>query len=478
MARLLSSLLVVAVGLVWASPVAAKPASGDKKAKPKADKDEGLFPPRLTSTAPKPPWPRRRRVGVKVMKGKGQGLIDLKQWPQEPPPPHLGLNVIDERRFGRALKELCANWMPPKRPYRYARWIIEYSRQFDLDPFLLASLIYRQSRCLPRERDNYGMGLAMINPKMHGGFIKRRRYRYWILSKGAWVRQELELPKYAFVSGNLLRARSAIYFAAALLSVNKRQCPANDGAFGSVPHRHFVSHFIWGDRVKGAGAEDRVLRSRRRLIEYYRGELPQPKGKFKGLALRCPLDGVPRKITSGMGMDRQSGKRFHRGVDFASTYYEPVRAVADGRVTLAGLDRPKGAPINVDPEAAKEIKRKEMGPGGLFVMIRHEEGLTSAYMHLASYVVKDGQQVKSGDIIGYVGRTGITESGAHLHFELRHGGRHIDPMPHMEPYVFPPNATYLGRRVAAEQQRVRRRRRVQRWRAYKESLRAKEPGNK
>ena len=47
------------------------------------------------------------------------------------------------------------------------------------------------------------------------------------------------------------------------------------------------------------------------------------------------------------------------------------------------------------PEATK-IKRSEMGPGGLFVMIRHKHKLISAYMHLVRYEVKVGQQVKEG----------------------------------------------------------------------------------
>jgi murein DD-endopeptidase MepM/ murein hydrolase activator NlpD len=407
------------------------------------------------------------------MRAKGQGLIRMEQWPAEPPSP----KKVDPRTFGLALRQLCASWMPPKRPFRYARWMIESGREFGVDPFLLAALIYRQSRCLPRERDSYGMGLAMINPRMHGAYIRRRRYRYWVYEGGAWKRHELPLPRYAFVPGNLMRAQAAIYFAAALLHVNQQQCPRNDGAFGSVPHRSPVSHFIWGDRVKGAGAEDRVLRARRRLLEYYSGARPAPLGRFKELLLHCPVDGAPRKITSGMGSDREDGKRFHKGVDFASTWGEPVRAVADGQVTLAGIDRRGAGPINVDPEpeqVKEKLRSEKVGPGGLFVMVRHAEGLLSAYMHLSRYVVKAGQRVKGGEILGYVGRSGIKESGAHLHFELRHGGKHIDPMPHLEPYVFGPRDTYMGQRVAAEERRVRRRRRVERWRAYKAKLRAKQ----
>jgi hypothetical protein len=245
-------------------------APGPAAARP-ADEASALYPPRLKTTVPRPPWPRRRRVGVKGMRGKGQGLVDLKRWPAEPSSPQ----PVEPERLARALRELCASWMPPRRPLRYAGWIIQYSDEFGVDPFLLAALIYRQSRCVPTDENDYGVGLAMINARMHGGSIHRRRYRYWTLEQGKWQRHELPIKRYALVPGNLRRARPSIYFAAALLSVWKRQCPAIDGAFGSVPHRHYVSHFIWGDRVKGAGAEDRVLRARRRLIAYYL-QRPQP----------------------------------------------------------------------------------------------------------------------------------------------------------------------------------------------------------
>jgi len=98
-------------------------------------------------------------------------------------------------------------------------------------------------------------------------------------------------------------------------------------------------------------------------------------------------------------------------------------------------------------------------------MILHPGGLRSAYMHLSSYVVTANQKVKSGEVIGFVGQTGIHESGAHLHFELRFAGQHVDPMPHLAPYVIPPDATWLGRKIDAEEKRVRRKRRIERWRA-------------
>ena len=411
------------------------------------------------------------------MKAKGQGLIDPTLWPKEPDPPLL--KDVDPEQLAYALRVLCHDWMPPSRPLRYANWILEYAGKFQVDPFLLAALVYRQSRCLPRQRDTYGAGLTKINLRLHGPYLKKRVYRYWVLENGAWVPREKALPDFAFVRGNLLKAKANLYFAAAFLSIYQEQCPKNDGAFASVPHRHPVSHLIYGDKVKGAGPEDRVLRARRRLLEFYLDTKPKPVGKFGELPLLAPLGGMPRKVTSSMGRDRSEGARRHKGVDFASTFGEPVFAVAAGRISLAGLDRPSGKPVSLTPEEAAEVKSADMGPGGLFVMLRHTGGLISAYMHLSAYVVNTGDRVKAGQILGHVGRSGIKQSGAHLHFELRHAGRHMDPEPPYAGAFFTPKMTYRGNLVIKVERRTRRNRRraSRKARAEQKSIASGSPGS-
>lgn len=402
---------------------------------------------------PKPPWRRRKRHGA-IMRAPGTGLIDISRWPKEPSTPEK----IDEARFARALRQLCG-WMPAKRPARYGEWILESSREFDVDPFLLAALIYRQSLCLPQQKGPYGVGLAAINEGMHRDFIRRKRYRYWVFAAGAWQRREKKLPRHLFYARNLQRSRPNIYFAAALLSIYREQMPHLGRAFGSVPYRHHVSHFIWGDRVRDAGPEDRVLRARRRMLGYYTGERPPARGRFRQLELHFPLDAPPRRVTSGIGDARQEGARRHKGVDIASTFGEPVRAVADGRVIVAGIDARHGPSRNLPYEEAKKVPASGLGPGGLYVMIRHAGGLVSGYMHLAEYSVKAGQRVTAGEEIGKVGRSGMTTSSAHLHFELRFEGKHLDPLPHLGPDVFPPEASYLGHKLRYERWRQRWRKR-------------------
>lgn len=414
-------------------------------------------PPTLDYDGPKPPWPRRRRRGVR-MRARGRGLIDIDRWPEEPRSP----KPVEVEVLAKALRRLCG-WMPPARPRRYARWIVSYSGQFGVDPFVVAALVYSESLCVPHEHTDYGTGLTRLNVSMHRGQIRRRRYRYWTLSKsGGWKRRGLAVPKFLFYERNLRRAEPNIYFTAALLSIFTAQHPAIDGAFGSVPHRHAVSHMIWGDRVRDAGSEDRVLRIRRLLLRYYRGEPRPPRAHFGELKLHCPLDGWPRKVTSGMGDDRDDGSRRHKGIDISSSYGEPVRAIAAGRVYFAGVDGRHAPSRNMPSAKARHTPRSRMGAGGMLVMIRHEGGLISAYMHLSSYSVRRGDRVEANQQIGRVGRSGMRSSAAHLHFELRRDGKHLDPMGYLEPYLFGPRQTYLGRKLAWEQRRVRRKRRRRR----------------
>ena len=304
----------------------------------------------------------------------------------------------------------------------------------------------------------------MLDWKEHAPFLRAGAYHYWVLRDQEWVAAERKLGKFRFTPHNLARSEPSVYFAAALLSIYQEQCPDLDTRFGSVPHRHPVSHLVWGDSVQDAGSEERILTDRRRLIGYYAGRPAEPVGKLGELELYCPLDGAPRKITSGLGDLRDQGRHAHRGVDFELTRGEPVRAVADGEVFFAGAQRGRGPSRDISPERAARYPRSRMGLGGLFVLILHEDDLVSAYMHLDGYLVRPGQTVKGGQLIGYVGRTGIKQDPAHLHFELRrHRYRPLDPTTVLGAAVFGRDATYLGRLIRAAQPLAWRKVRYRRW---------------
>ncbi|MCA9673001.1 MAG: M23 family metallopeptidase, partial [Myxococcales bacterium] len=361
---------------------------------------------------------------------------------------------IDAARFTKALNILCGtntklrrarHRMTARRAAQYSKLILEWSAHFGVDPYLVSSLIYRRSRCSARlVRENL-VGLSLIDIAAHRRHVRSGQYRYYMLDgDNTWRLRELDVSKFRFSRRSLLRPAANIYFTAALLSIYKRQAPFLAKAVRQVSHRHYISHFVWGDRVRSARDEDYVLEARRRMLHAYADEPPAAMTSFKGMALHCPLDGFPRKIMSGYRAWRGRGRRRrrHRAVDFYSTYGEPIRAMADGEIIFAGLQKRGRGGWILPPHKARGIPRRWMGIGGLFVTIKHAKGLRSGYFHMSGYTVRKGQKVKAGQVIGWVGRTGIKHSDPHLHFEIRRYRRRVNPVRFLRKYLLPPQGKY------------------------------------
>jgi murein DD-endopeptidase MepM/ murein hydrolase activator NlpD len=117
------------------------------------------------------------------------------------------------------------------------------------------------------------------------------------------------------------------------------------------------------------------------------------------------------EITSAFSLLRRHpilrGSRPHLGVDFAAPVGTPVRAVASGKVSEAGWVSQLGRCIRVE----------------------HEAALTSTYGHLARIAagICAGAAVERGQVIGYVGSTGLS-TGPHLHFAMDRGGEYVNPL--------------------------------------------------
>ena len=407
---------------------------------------ETVGPEPLPAEGPKPPWACRLDKTGRDRTSPGLGLVDLTLWNPEPDTP----SPVKEERFAPALNQLCASELSYQQSNQYAQWILEACQRFDVDPFLLASLVYQESRCASaKPRPTTALGLAGIEAAMHAPFLHDGRYAYWVKEGKEWVPRDVDVSAYLPSVRSLHQDKANIFFAAALLHAYQQQCPDIDGAFQSVPHRHYVSHMIWGDRVLETDGEDRVLRTRRAIIQYYEAATPVSRARWRSVELFCPLDGCPRKITSVLGDIRDGGKRGHKGVDVVSVRGEPVRAIADGWVVYAGVDAPGAGARKVTLDKSGAIRKNSMGPGGLFVQIQHKDNLMSEYMHLRNYLVQNGQWVKAGEIIGHVGDTGVRVDAPHLHFQMRDNGEIIDPLVHLQPYLIPLQATYRGRLLGA-----------------------------
>ena len=129
-----------------------------------------------------------------------------------------------------------------------------------------------------------------------------------------------------------------------------------------------------------------------------------------GGSLRKQLLKAPVKyanVTSGFGNRRHpilGYTRKHNGVDYGLPRGTPVWTVGDGRVVRAGWN----------------------GGYGNFISIKHSNGWVSQYAHLDKIHVKLGQRVSQKEIIGRVGSTGMS-TGPHLHYELKHHGKFVNP---------------------------------------------------
>jgi murein DD-endopeptidase MepM/ murein hydrolase activator NlpD len=97
--------------------------------------------------------------------------------------------------------------------------------------------------------------------------------------------------------------------------------------------------------------------------------------------------------------------RMHDGVDLAAAWGTPIVAAADGRVASAGW----------------------RGGYGRAVEIVHAGGIETLYGHMSRIAAQPGEAVRQGQVIGYVGASGLA-TGAHLHYELIVNGTKVDPM--------------------------------------------------
>lgn len=172
-------------------------------------------------------------------------------------------------------------------------------------------------------------------------------------------------------------------------------------------------------RPNGTAADGKVVgvqvRRGPNLLEAFRFDRGAASGYYDRFgrslgeaALGSPID--TRWITSRFSHDREHPilgiVRPHEGVDFGAPYGAAVHAAAGGQVTEAG----------------------EVGGYGNLVVIGHGDGVETRYGHLSRFAARifPGARVARGQVIGYVGSTGLS-TGPHLHFEVRRDGVALNP---------------------------------------------------
>jgi murein DD-endopeptidase MepM/ murein hydrolase activator NlpD len=140
------------------------------------------------------------------------------------------------------------------------------------------------------------------------------------------------------------------------------------------------------------------------LIDYYNrdGE------SMRRFLMRTPIDGA--RLSSRFGMRRHpvlGYSRMHRGIDFAAPSGTPIYAAGDGVIDFLGTNSGYGR----------------------YIRLRHNSRLSTAYAHMSRYGsgLSQGDRVQQGDIIGYVGTSGLS-TGPHLHYEVMVSGTQVNPL--------------------------------------------------
>jgi len=127
---------------------------------------------------------------------------------------------------------------------------------------------------------------------------------------------------------------------------------------------------------------------------------------IKKSLMKTPINGA--RLSSSFGMRKHpilGYNKMHRGTDFAAPEGTPIMASGDGKI----------------------VRARWCGGGGNCIKIRHNSTYETVYAHLKNFArgIKEGRRVKQGQIIGYVGSTGLS-TGPHLHYEVIINGKKVN----------------------------------------------------
>lgn len=141
------------------------------------------------------------------------------------------------------------------------------------------------------------------------------------------------------------------------------------------------------------------------------GQMP-PSNITNGLSWTVPCNYIRLSSPYGYRVHPVYGSySFHDGVDLAGPSGTPIVATRGGTVTIAQFS----------------------STAGYYVSINHGDGFSSVYMHMTHFIVSYGQQVQQGQVIGYMGSTGLS-TGPHLHFGLSYNGSSQNPAAYINFY--------------------------------------------
>jgi len=199
--------------------------------------------------------------------------------------------------------------------------------------------------------------------------------------------------------------------AAAGLAIAAMAIAASPAAAQETAATTQMSGAVNGEAVGGLGNGDKEfsqLFASWKQTEAPAGTLAAP---VQAVSVPSAMPLTQATMTSSFGMRTHpvlGGRRSHKGTDPGAATGTPVYATADGTVAMA----------------------EYYSSYGNYIQLAHGGNMETRYAHLSGYNVSAGQQVRKGDLIGYVGTTGRS-TGPHLHYEVRVAGEAVDPRPYM-----------------------------------------------
>ncbi|MGM9548281.1 MAG: murein hydrolase activator EnvC family protein [Faecousia sp.] len=166
------------------------------------------------------------------------------------------------------------------------------------------------------------------------------------------------------------------------------------------------SEILQDDLMREIAAKEKELKQAK-YDEYLAKLALQGENPPSNAAWVTPVSGYTLTSPFGMRTHPVLGyQRMHNGIDMACPQGTPIYATRAGTVTVASY---------------------QAGGAGYYVSINHLDGFASIYMHMTNYVVSAGQSVSQGQLIGYVGSTGLS-TGPHLHFGISYAGTYVNPL--------------------------------------------------
>lgn len=240
----------------------------------------------------------------------------------------------------------------------------------------------------------------------------------------AWQAKKEAIPYEVKIITSKGTVKSSMYQAALDNNIDERAIMALADVFqwtidfAMDPRVDDTFAFVWEQRylngeyvMPGRILAGKYINSGKEYAMYYseenKGYFDKDGNSVQRMFLRAPVEF--RYISSGFTTGRRYIEAFnvstgHRAIDYAASLGTPIRAVGNGTITKAGWG----------------------GSYGKLTSIRHNGTYSTNYGHQSRIIVKNGQKVKQGEIIGYVGSTGFS-TGPHLHYEMVKNGVKINP---------------------------------------------------